>query len=194
MPPRTRKSNQDADYTVYFSENVLKQVYFPNKRKVVRKKPGNRQDVVAEPRQLRFLPERMRIPAAVGDSEGEDEVDEEELTMLEQERGEGDEGAPRLADTVAAGARRKGKKRTSGAFRAEEEDAVQPAPKRRRALRAKSKRTSRVSSAHSASDHASEHSPHGSDSPAATGDAGAPRLSRRQSRSEERRVGKECPV
>ncbi|KAJ4989504.1 hypothetical protein SVAN01_05039 [Stagonosporopsis vannaccii] len=59
MTPRTRTSNKDASYKVYYSKKVPQQVRFPHKRKTVRRPEQSGRDE-SEKRQLEFLPERLR--------------------------------------------------------------------------------------------------------------------------------------
>jgi hypothetical protein len=59
MTPRTRTSNQDTNFKVYYSKKVPQQVHFPYKRKMVRKR-NSEEDNAVNTRQMKFLPERMR--------------------------------------------------------------------------------------------------------------------------------------
>ncbi|KAF2830476.1 hypothetical protein CC86DRAFT_443464 [Ophiobolus disseminans] len=75
MTPRTRSSNQDANDKVYYSKKVAQQRYFPHKRKTVRRPSAANDD--SGKKQMRFLPEKMRIRRDVADSEEEDDEDED---------------------------------------------------------------------------------------------------------------------
>ena len=78
MTPRTRTSNQDASYKAYYSKKVPRQVQFPHRRKLVRRRPQPSVQEGQEKRQMKFLPERMK-QASLNDDQGsgEEETDEE---------------------------------------------------------------------------------------------------------------------
>ncbi|KAH6633106.1 hypothetical protein C7974DRAFT_392147 [Boeremia exigua] len=77
MTPRTRTSNRDADYKVYYSKKVPQQVRFPHRRKTVRRPEPAEQDV-GKKRQMTFLPEKMKQRKIKdGDNSEETETDEE---------------------------------------------------------------------------------------------------------------------
>ncbi|KAJ8114895.1 hypothetical protein OPT61_g3339 [Boeremia exigua] len=73
MTPRTRTSNKDASYKVYYSKKVPQQVRFPHRRKAVRRPEPVAQDA-GQKRQMKFLPEMMRQPRT---KEEESETEEE---------------------------------------------------------------------------------------------------------------------
>jgi hypothetical protein len=89
MTPRTRKSNQETDFKVYYSKKVPKQLHFPHRRKVVRRPKPERNG--SGGRQMKFLPEKMGITrdGTVMDSESEDE-EEEQNDLPSQHSGEED--------------------------------------------------------------------------------------------------------
>jgi hypothetical protein len=137
MTPRTRNRNKDADFKVYYSNKIPRQVYFPHRRKIVR-----RPDVVKDEmdkRQMKFLPEKMRIKRinTVGDSEEEDGDDLEEglvETGVNVEDANDDEHQNRGKDKTAKG---RGKKRRSDAMETDKKDkgddnSASSTPKRRR--------------------------------------------------------------
>jgi len=133
MTPKTRSSNQDADYKVYYSKKVPQQVRFPHKRKTVRRRSTPVHD---GKRQMVFLPDKMRRQGTpvVADS------DEDSDTDLEEDLEEG--GVPIKAEVdeeeekqPVRQTKRKGKKRTSDGVQQEdnaEDEPVQPTSKRRR--------------------------------------------------------------
>jgi hypothetical protein len=93
MTPRTRTTNKEANFKVYYSKKPPKkpqQRYFPSRRKIVRHKPGHAAlDVDMNgrgggERQLVFKPEMMRR-GTVQDSEEEHEGDEVEEDMEGEE-------------------------------------------------------------------------------------------------------------
>ncbi|KAF9700298.1 hypothetical protein EKO04_001285 [Ascochyta lentis] len=59
MTPQTRTSNKEANFKVYYSKKVPQQVYFPHRRKTVRRPDPAERDGV-DKRQMKFLPEKMR--------------------------------------------------------------------------------------------------------------------------------------
>jgi hypothetical protein len=123
MTPKTRSTNKDANYKVYYAKKVPLQVRFPHKRKTVRRPPPPAQDV-SDKRQMRFLPEKMRIKrnASVGSYESGAALDtESHKEEVEQSTAK----APKTRKT----------KRPSEAMQADtddDEDPVRPRPKRRR--------------------------------------------------------------
>jgi hypothetical protein len=78
MTPRTRTSNQDANYKAYYSKKVPRQAQFPHRTKLVRRRPQPSVQDGQEKRQTKFLPERMK-QASLNDERdsGEQETDEE---------------------------------------------------------------------------------------------------------------------
>ncbi|ORY08524.1 hypothetical protein BCR34DRAFT_589918 [Clohesyomyces aquaticus] len=133
MPARTRTSNQDTDFKVYYSRKVPKQRQksFPHRSKKVRSKPGNANKKDGkEYKQLTFKPEALRRRSTVGDSEDEGEGEGEELEGLELESLVEQEKLRKPRATV-----KKGKKRGSDVmeeYDQEDEEPITPAPKRRR--------------------------------------------------------------
>ncbi|KAF2025863.1 hypothetical protein EK21DRAFT_75430 [Setomelanomma holmii] len=79
MTPRTRNSNSHAESKVYYSKKVPQQVHFPHRRKTIRR-PSKVAKDDSDNRQIRFLPEKMRVKRVdtIGDSEQEDEEDMED--------------------------------------------------------------------------------------------------------------------
>jgi hypothetical protein len=77
MTPRTRSSNRDADYKVYYSKKVPQQIHFPHKRKTVRRRSTPVED---GKRQMIFLPEKMkkRKTPVVADSDEDSDGELEE--------------------------------------------------------------------------------------------------------------------
>jgi hypothetical protein len=127
MTPRTRTTNKDANFKVYYSKKVPKQVQFPHKRKTVRR-PDPAQDA-PEPRQMTFLPAMMRKINTVQDSQDEDTEDsEDEVVQAEYSKVTG--ARQKKNDGIA-----RGRKRNSDVVKEEEDnddDPVQPTPKRRK--------------------------------------------------------------
>jgi hypothetical protein len=144
MTPRTRNSNKDANFKVYYSKKVPQQVYFPHRRKTVRRPSGAGNDD-SDRRQTRFLPEKMKIQrvTTIGDSEEEDEEDEDvEEGGVAIEPVLKHEDASRDEPVMT-----RGKKRHSDVVEADEDETheqIGPTPKRRRkATASTSKRRSR---------------------------------------------------
>ncbi|KAI4685719.1 uncharacterized protein J4E88_003554 [Alternaria novae-zelandiae] len=133
MTPKTRSSNQDADYKVYYSRKVPQQVRFPHKRKTVRRRSTPVHD---GKRQMVFLPDKMRRQGTpvVADSDEDSDTDiEEDLedggVSVKVEVDEEEEEQP-VRQT-----KRKGKKRNSDGVQQEddgEEQTSAPTSKRRR--------------------------------------------------------------
>jgi len=133
MTPKTRSSNQDADYKVYYSKKVPQQVRFPHKRKTVRRRSTPVHD---GKRQMVFLPDKMRRRGTpvVADSDEDSDTDlEEDLkdggVSVKAEVHEGEEEQP------ARQTKRKGKKRKSDGVQQEdvgEKETSEPTSKRRR--------------------------------------------------------------
>ncbi|KAI4710615.1 hypothetical protein J4E89_004203 [Alternaria sp. Ai002NY15] len=133
MTPKTRSSNQDADYKVYYSKKVPQQVRFPHKRKTVRRRSTPVHD---GKRQMVFLPDKMRRQGTpvVADSDEDSDTDleddlEEGGVSIKAEVEEEEEEQP-VRQT-----KRKGKKRNSDGVQQEdneEDEPVQPTSKRRR--------------------------------------------------------------
>ncbi|KAF2020770.1 hypothetical protein BU24DRAFT_8228 [Aaosphaeria arxii CBS 175.79] len=80
---RNHKNDSDKPLKVYRSKKVPKQVYFPDQRKVVRRKRSTTQDG-PELRQLTFLPEKMRSACGIV-QDSEDEEDDQEIGFDEEE-------------------------------------------------------------------------------------------------------------
>jgi hypothetical protein len=130
MTPRTRASNKDANFKVYYSKKVPQQIRFPHKSKTVRRRSTPVQDGSGK-RQMVFLPEKMKIrrTETVGDSDAED-GDMEEGGVAIDSQADGEE-QPRTARMT----NRKGKKRSSDVMKADDSDddePVRPSPKRQR--------------------------------------------------------------
>ncbi|KAI4638554.1 hypothetical protein J4E93_010109 [Alternaria ventricosa] len=133
MTPKTRSSNQDADYKVYYSKRVPQQVRFPHKRKTVRRRSTPVHD---GKRQMVFLPDKMRRQGTpvVADSDEDSDTDlEEDLedggASVKAEVDEEEEEQP------ARQTKRKGKKRNSDGVQQEddgEKGTSEPTSKRRR--------------------------------------------------------------
>jgi hypothetical protein len=130
MTPRTRSTNKDANYKVYYSKKVPQQIHFPHRRKIVRRPlPKDASDK----KQMRFLPDKMRVRRDVVDLE--EEVDEEDM-----EGGGvviGSEAEEEVEEETGSGksTKARGQKRRREAADTEEEDEgepVEPIPKRRR--------------------------------------------------------------
>ena len=154
MTPKTRSSNQDADYKVYYSKKVPQQVRFPHKRKTVRRRSTPVHD---GKRQMVFLPDKMRRQGTpvVADSDEDSDTDlEEDLegggVSIKAEVDEDEEEQPTRTT------KRKGKKRNSDGVQQEdneEDEPVQPTFKRRRtAVNPKNPRRSRRAEAGSDDD------------------------------------------
>ncbi|KAF1911097.1 hypothetical protein BDU57DRAFT_524810 [Ampelomyces quisqualis] len=135
MTPRMRKGKQDANSKVYYSKKVPQQVYFPHKRRTVRR-PLEAVKDGSDKRQLRFLPEKMKIRRVntVKDSDEEDEEDLEEGGVAISVKEEAEEG-----QTGGESANSRGKKRHSNVMETNDENEVEtsnPTPKRRRKVAA----------------------------------------------------------
>ncbi|KAH8730671.1 hypothetical protein GQ44DRAFT_415406 [Phaeosphaeriaceae sp. PMI808] len=126
MAPRTRPSNQDAQFKVYYSKKVPGQMHFPHRRKVVRA-PQVRDE--GDKRQMRFLPEMMREKREVADSDEEEEEEEEDVEGLlmgsEGESGDAHDGK------IADGRSKKRRSETLEADPENENDVARPVSKRR---------------------------------------------------------------
>lgn len=141
MTPRTRQSNKDQDYKVYYSKKIPQQIYFPHRRKTVR-----RPDPVAKdgPRgeQTTLLQEKtkLRRVTTICDSEEEDEEDLEDVeTVIKSEVNDDEDIEPESR------AQARGKKRKSNALEKDNDDrSANPTPKRtRRAAEPNSNRRAR---------------------------------------------------
>jgi hypothetical protein len=136
MTPRTRSSNRDADYKVYYSKKVPQQVQFPHKRKIVRRPSSPVRDDAK--RQMIFLPEKMKtrdIPVVADSDEDSDEDLEEDLedggVPIEPQVKEEEE------QPSARKAKGKSKKRSSDVLPQDsdgDEEPVEPTSKRRRTV------------------------------------------------------------
>lgn len=83
MTPRTRTSNKEATFKVYYSKKVPKQVYFPHKRKTVRRRQSAEQDGV-DKKQMKFLPDKMRKQFADTEDSAEEESNAEEVPLVRE--------------------------------------------------------------------------------------------------------------
>ncbi|KAF2276701.1 uncharacterized protein EI97DRAFT_318936 [Westerdykella ornata] len=162
MPAQTRKSNKEANFKVYYTKKLPKQVYFPHRRKIVKRRDED--DDVGKEKQMRFLPERMRVrrqdimrsSEAEDESDGESEAEKEAgERQQQQQKGSGKRGAQMQAKGG-------GKKRRSDVL-AQDNDGeldtatAHPAAKRRRRPAKKTTRQSATtSSVHAASDEETE--------------------------------------
>ncbi|CAN9171132.1 unnamed protein product [Alternaria alternata] len=136
MTPRTRSSNRDADYKVYYSKKVPQQVQFTHKRKIVRRPSSPVRDDAK--RQMIFLPEKMKtrdIPVVADSDEDSDEGLEEDLedggVPIEPQVKEEEE------QPSARKAKGKSKKRSSDVLPQDsdgDEEPVEPTSKRRRTV------------------------------------------------------------
>ena len=129
MTPRTRTSNKDANYKVYYSKKVPQQVHFPHKRKTVRRPASTEQDDV-DKRQMKFLPEKMRQPKADFADYYEEDVQGESSTAQEAPEEKVPEATPVN--------KKKGRKRESNDLQEESETDGEPivtSSKRRRRTR-----------------------------------------------------------
>jgi hypothetical protein len=130
MTPRTRNSNNDANFKVYYSKKVPQQAHFPHKRKTVRR-PSELVIDGAEKRQIKFLPGKLRVRRGGEDDAEEDEEDGGVAIGAEVED-------VTVGDTAGRGktAKSRGKKRNSGVMdvdpESDDEKAAGPTPKRRR--------------------------------------------------------------
>jgi hypothetical protein len=145
MTPRTRNTNKEANFKVYYSKKVPQQVHFPHKRKTVRR-PSELTKDGAEKRQLKFLPDKLRVRTKVEDSGHEEDEDGEEGEVAISV--EAEDATDEATANRGKSARSRGKKRHSGAMEADsesdDEEAMGPTPKRRRKLAApKSNRRSK---------------------------------------------------
>ncbi|KAJ4371437.1 hypothetical protein N0V83_004654 [Neocucurbitaria cava] len=140
MTPRTRKSNTDIDYKVYYSKKVPQQVHFPHKRKTVRRRSTPVPDG-ADKRQMVSVPEKMKAKNTkiIKDSDTESASEDEDL---EEDGGvlldvEILQEAEQSTTGVAKGKGRKRKSDTMNEYSEENEELVLPTPKRRRKVAAK---------------------------------------------------------
>jgi hypothetical protein len=125
MTPRTRTSNKDANYKVYYSKKIPQQIHFPHRRKTVRRPDPVEQDG-ADTRQMKFLPEKMRQQRVQRQERDTDEETEEEGTEQEVATKKHERSTP---------GNKKGKKRKSNDVQGEsatEDEPVVSASKRRR--------------------------------------------------------------
>ncbi|CAG5139483.1 uncharacterized protein ALTATR162_LOCUS499 [Alternaria atra] len=134
MTPRTRSSNRDADYKVYYSKKVPQQIHFPHKRKTVRRRSTPVED---GKRQMIFLPEKMkkRKTPVVADSDEDSDGELEEYlddggVPIQPQVDEEEEQHP------GRKMKGKGKKRSSGIIPHShgDEESVEPTSKRRRTV------------------------------------------------------------
>jgi hypothetical protein len=146
MTPRTRNSNKDANFKVYYSKKVPQQVYFPQRRKTVRRPDEVGKDGV-DKRQMRFLPEKMKMKRVNTVQDSDEEADNEDVEEggvaldVEAEHEEIEERGSR-----GESANNRVKKRRSDVFDANEDDEDEPSrptSKRRRQSATNSKRRSR---------------------------------------------------
>jgi hypothetical protein len=136
MTPRTRASNKDANFKVYYSKKVPKQKYFPHRSKTVRRRSTPVRDGSGK-RQMVFLPEMMKVKRTdtVGDSDAEDEDVYMEEEDMEEEGVAVDAQADKEEQHVTRKTKGKGKKRSSDVMQAhdtEDDETVKPTPKRQR--------------------------------------------------------------
>ncbi|EUC45055.1 hypothetical protein COCMIDRAFT_37197 [Bipolaris oryzae ATCC 44560] len=89
MTPRTRTSNRETDFKVYYSKKIPQQIHFPHKSKTVRRRSTPVPDD-HEKRQMVFLPDKMRRETMRmvsdsdedgGDVDTDTEEDADEKTM-----------------------------------------------------------------------------------------------------------------
>ncbi|KAF3048515.1 hypothetical protein E8E11_005150 [Didymella keratinophila] len=126
MTPRTRTSNKEANYKVYYSKKIPQQVHFPHKRKTVRRPDPVERDGV-DNRQMKFLPEKMRQER----TQEQDNHTEKETEGEETEQ----EAASTKQEKSTPVNKRKAKKRESSMAHedsATDEEPVVSASKRRR--------------------------------------------------------------
>ncbi|KAF2689966.1 hypothetical protein K458DRAFT_290233, partial [Lentithecium fluviatile CBS 122367] len=124
--PNTRSSNQDANFKVYYSKKVPKQVYFPHRRKTVRRPDAPHH--VPDKKQMTFRPDMIRRQDTVQDSEDSDLEGDGEVEVEKNLEEKTVEGGERTA-------KKKGKKRRSDAMQEhteDDEEPLRPTPKRRR--------------------------------------------------------------
>jgi hypothetical protein len=134
MTPRTRNSNKDANYKVYYSKKIPQQAYFPHRRKTVRRPLGAASDG-SEKRQMKFLPEKMRVKRTetVGDSDDDEDEDIEDGGVCIKPEPEAEEIEERESRSTAAKSRSKKRRSDAAEVHDEDEDDVaRPTPKRRR--------------------------------------------------------------
>jgi hypothetical protein len=132
MTPRTRNSNKDTNFKVYYSKTIPQQVHFPHKRKTVRR-PSEPVKDGSDKRQIKFLPEMMRAKTEAADSSYEDDenVKEGDVTIV---AGIGDLGEDETASRGKV-AKTRNKKRRSDAMKSDSEgddEAATPNLKHRR--------------------------------------------------------------
>jgi hypothetical protein len=134
MTPHTRNSNKDANYKVYYSKKVPQQACFPHRRKTVRRPLGAASDG-SEKRQMKFLPEKMRVKRTetVGDSDDDEDEDIEDGGVCIKPEPEAEEIEERESRSTAAKSRSKKRRSDAAEVHDEDEDDVaRPTPKRRR--------------------------------------------------------------
>ncbi|KAJ5062563.1 hypothetical protein J3E72DRAFT_214730 [Bipolaris maydis] len=87
MTPRTRTSNREADFKVYYSKKVPQQIHFPHKSKTVRRRSTPIRDN-QEKRQMVFLPDKMRrqTMGVVSDSDDDSEDVDTDIEEDAEER------------------------------------------------------------------------------------------------------------
>ncbi|KAJ4347442.1 hypothetical protein N0V95_005444 [Ascochyta clinopodiicola] len=84
MTPRTRTSNKETDFKVYYSKKVPQQVCFPHKKKTVRRPDPAEQDGV-DKRQMKFLPEKMRQQIVDDSEDGEEKEGSTAQSTVDEE-------------------------------------------------------------------------------------------------------------
>ncbi|KAL1801728.1 hypothetical protein ACET3X_002070 [Alternaria dauci] len=136
MTPRTRSSNRDADYKVYYSNNVPQQIHFPHKRKIVRRPSSPVRD--DGKRQMVFLPEKMKGKSVSIVADSDEDSDED---LEQDEEGGGVPVEPYVKEEeeqhLTNKKKGKGEKRSSDVMpqdSVEDEKPVEPTSKRRRAV------------------------------------------------------------
>lgn len=144
MTPRTRQSNKDQDYKVYYSKKVPQQIYFPHRRKTVR-----RPDPVAKDgphgEQTTLSSEKFKLRRVNTVCDSEEEEDEENLenggVVIKSEVNDDENIEPETR------AQARGKKRRSDALEEDNDNddrSANPTPKRiRRAVAPNSNRRAR---------------------------------------------------
>lgn len=137
MTPRTRKSNKEASYEVYYSKKIPHQVRFPHRRKRVRRPQPTVQDG-APKRQMKFLPERMKQGNIKREDSEEAETDVES-TMHTKVSVEIVEGTPTNGSKA-----RKRKSDIAQEEQSSDEVPVAASTKRRRRAKAINKETNRT--------------------------------------------------
>ncbi|KAF1845319.1 uncharacterized protein K460DRAFT_283848 [Cucurbitaria berberidis CBS 394.84] len=135
---RTRSSNKDVNFNIYYSKKVPQQVHFPHRKKTIRRRSTPVRDE-SKKRQMVFLPEKMRTKSEKtikdSDSEGEyEEVEERGGDRIDLGADEEDEAEQSLSSVAKE---RVGKRKIHTMKEEDEEEEkepVRPTPKRRRGM------------------------------------------------------------